>query len=310
MESFSPAIFAALCAASLCVLAVFFDLRERRIPNQLNYFFLFAAFSLSLAFNKLGFSFVIFATAAFVFSYLLYYLGAWAGGDAKFFTALLAYYPLLKSASLGVIPLVFIASAVVLVPTLFAIHFNEIVSFKREFFSAISSSLRPSLRGAVFSTLLLSAFYFATGQFALLALEKIFPQLAAAFAALLALSFLKKSFSFISQKILRKPVPLSSLREGDIPAKSVCLVKGRVVLWQPPSFSQLLASAGRLDFVRLKNIFYPPGTEVCSCLRARGLSAPEIVGLKKAGVKTLVVKKSIAFAPALALGFALVAWLA
>ncbi len=65
-----------------------FDLKERRIPNSLNY----AGIALAVAAAVLGNAnlvlFAAFSAAAYAFSYLLYRLGAWAGGDAKFFTAL------------------------------------------------------------------------------------------------------------------------------------------------------------------------------------------------------------------------------
>lgn len=294
--------------------SVFFDLRERRIPNPLNALGFAAALAFAAASGRQLFEFLIFSAAAFAFAYLLYRLGVWAGGDAKFFTALLAFMPVVAGSAtpffgLEKIVFVFLASAAFCLPLLAAMHCGKILGLRPEFFSAFSSSVKPALFGAAFSSFV----YFAYSAIFGLVSEKFFELLPSAFTIALAMSFAfsfsAKSFAIISKKVLRREVPVSSLREGDIPAQSVFLRSGRVQYWEPPSVGQLLGNALKLDSSALAAAF-PPKGGIVSCLSARGVSADEIVNLKKVGVKHLVVKQSIPFAPAVALGFAAVAWFA
>ena len=80
-----PAAFAFIAAASV------FDLRFRRIPDLLNagFFVLCLAASLYYGTGVLA-QFALFSALSLFFSLLLYRMGAWGGGDAKFFIALSA----------------------------------------------------------------------------------------------------------------------------------------------------------------------------------------------------------------------------
>ncbi len=81
-----------------CVAASFFDCTENRIPNKLNFAALIAALSIAF-FGGIGRAlFFQYAASLFfsaVFAFLLFRVGAWRGGDAKFFVALGAFLPLL-----------------------------------------------------------------------------------------------------------------------------------------------------------------------------------------------------------------------
>ncbi len=103
---FFPAVFLfAACATA-------FDLRERRIPDPLNLLvFLFSAIASFYA-GVLGLFFV-FSVLAFVFSSALHKIGAWGGGDAKFFITLSSFMPLFGK-SLESAVLLFLVSAFLL----------------------------------------------------------------------------------------------------------------------------------------------------------------------------------------------------
>lgn len=292
------------CVSLFCLLAIYYDLRERRIPNSLNLLaLLFAALFAALS-GKLEVAFGSFVIVSFAFAFILYKLGVWAGGDAKFFTTLLAFFPLFRNAAVEYVVFVFLAAAALTLPVLAFLHWKKMFSLWREFASAASSSLAPALGGAIVSAILLLSLAALLNS----PPEKGLDKFAASFAILFAIAFLSKCFTLVSQKILRETISISSLKEGDIPAQSVYLEGGKPHPWEPPSAKQLLGSALRIGPAALQGAF-PPKGEIISCLRARGVSKQEISKLKEAGVKQLAVKQSIPFAPALALGFVLVAWL-
>ncbi len=298
-------VAAAVLAAFFCIAASIYDLRERRIPNLLNLTaFLLASLSVALA-GGVSIPFALFAAACFAFAYLLYKLGVWAGGDAKFFTALMAFLPAIKPLQFELILAVFLISAVLTLPVLAVVHFKKMLSLKGEFFAVAKNSVRPSLAGAAASTAIYLAYSLIFSPALAFDAARSF---AISFAIVFFISFLTRSFGIVSCNVLRQAVAIGKLVEGDIPAQSVYLKGGRISYWMPPSPGQLLSIALRSGAPALAKAF-PPKGEMVSCLRARGLSKAEIVKLKGAGVKQFVVKQSIPFAPALALGFWLVAWL-
>ena len=287
-----------------CILAVFYDLRQRRIPNNLNFLAVLLASFLAALAGAFDFNFVLFVVACFIFGYLLYRLGVWAGGDAKFFTALMAFLPIFKGEQFELIVAVFLASAALTIPVLVFIHWKKLFSLRADFISAALLCLRPALVGAVTSSVLYFLFSFFTNY----PLPQFVGSFAISFVLVFVLSWLPKCFGVVSQKILRRSVAVSSLKEGDIPAQSVYLKEGMPATWVPPSPGKILRSAVKLNTESFSNSL-PPSGEIVSCLRARGISLGEISKLKEAGVTSLVVKESIPLAPALVLGFWLVAWL-
>ena len=93
------------------------------------------ALALALAFYKNIFSlnYALFIAAAFCFAYALYKLGAWAGGDAKFFTALLAYLPLLTPKyGFEHILYAFLASALLLIPVTLLVFSREVLALRNQ----------------------------------------------------------------------------------------------------------------------------------------------------------------------------------
>lgn len=95
-----------LCASWL-------DYKERKIPDWLNALFLI--FSLSASYlNQSLWLFLQAFVFSLLFSIVLYRLGAWGGGDAKFFAALCSFMPLFGIAVIPAVATVFILSALFL----------------------------------------------------------------------------------------------------------------------------------------------------------------------------------------------------
>lgn len=102
------------------------DLKSRIIPDWLNYGSLVVAVAAALLAGRLDASYAAFVAAAFAFSWLLYKLGVWAGGDVKFFTAISAWFGLLKSTSPLLIVGAFTVSAILALPVAMACYHDRI----------------------------------------------------------------------------------------------------------------------------------------------------------------------------------------
>ncbi len=106
----SAATLAPLGAIFFCLAASLFDLKRGRVPNSLNY----AGFAAALAFPLSGRlplgmlpQYAALLLLSFCLAFALFWLGAWGGGDAKFFVSLAAWLP--SAAPWGVgNPLVFL----------------------------------------------------------------------------------------------------------------------------------------------------------------------------------------------------------
>ncbi len=343
---FLPSSFALLFS----VLAGYSDLKKREIPDALNYGALFLALGLALFLKSayfLLFTSLPFLFAAFLFSYFLYRVGAWAGGDVKFFTALAGFYPLLApSFSFLSLAYIFLASVALLVPLLLLLYAQRLASHSHELLSAAQASLRSSLNTTVISYVVIEVlafvfFYFPDSPlflfiilFLLYLLDIPFlPSLVLfllfsflyglslelflfLFLLAFAVSFFSKAFGILSQHVLRHRVSVSQLKEGMIPAETVVLQKKKLLRMQPPRFSEMLPLALQLlrqktpwpSVLRVLSGTPLQGKVLASALKARGLSRSEIQALKRAGLKYLVVKESLPFAPLLATGFFLAAF--
>jgi len=321
--------------------ATAFDLRERRIPDALNYLFLAAAAALAFSAGA-GVNYAAFVAASFCFAYVVYRLGAWAGGDAKFFTASTAFLPL---AGVNVTDPVqflsflwaFMASAVLLVPVVVAIYWKKLAAARKEVAGAAAGALKPSAAGALGATgaafvlpgllsvagaslpataAILVAFYLVriplwlgAGLAAFAAVsapDRALWLFAFSFAAFFVARFSQAAYPIVSQRAFTRKVRAAGLREGMIPAYTVFVKGGKPALWKPTP----KAVAARLLSGKA---LAPEGRVVASASRAAGLSKNEIGELKRLGVKYLAVRESMPFAPILAVGeaaFAVVVWLA
>ncbi len=334
--------------------ACYTDLRWRIVPNLLNYSALATAILLvtgaalfeGAAIDALAYAF--FVAAAFLFAYLLYRAGAWAGGDAKFFTGLLAFAPLLSpyyAKGLAFIVWAFLNAALVLIPVTALVYFSTIAHQRSLLARLAAESVRgaalaalsfvplavlfsiavstqtavltanPLLQVVLFALFLAASFFLhlplpLAGALALVALYLQPGLTLAGFAALLPLAFLARLllayFPHFSQAALRKTKRLDELEEGDVPADTWVLRKGRAVVLSRPTLGAVLAFARRGDIQGLRELLQPSSPVLASARRARGLTRDEIQALKRAGgVERLIVRESLPFAPVLAAGFLL-----
>lgn len=94
------------------VSATAFDFSQRRIPDWLNFVF-FALGALASITSNVLLEFALFFALSLVFSTGLYRVGAWGGGDAKFFIALSSFLPLFGKGAESIFVL-FLVSALLL----------------------------------------------------------------------------------------------------------------------------------------------------------------------------------------------------
>lgn len=327
--------------------ATYTDFKRREIPDLLNYGGLAVGLGLDfLSFSQPFFlsSVMPFVVGAFLFAYLLYRLGVWAGGDVKFFTALCAFYPLLQTHfSLLSLFWIFLGSVLALVPVALFLYAPRLVPYSKEFrrmaFAAFRSGLNTALISYDFLFVLgFLAFFFSASPLLQLVVVGLFYFLEIPFlpslvlfavfslmegldlplflfllAAAFGLRFLPSAFSLVSEKILRRRVPAAHLQEGMIPAQTVSIEGRKIRLLQPVALSQALPKALRMlrsgasasQTLSALSGLPGKGRVLASALRARGLVPSEIKALKAAGVKHLVVRESLPYAPLLAAGFLL-----
>jgi len=261
-----------------------------------------------------------FAIGCFFFAYILYCIGAWAGGDVKLFTALGALLPSFNG--LDFFPFAVLAASLIAVLPFAALYLL--------YYIVKDPRIRRSVRDDVpkwFRKGLLSPFYIIAAvevtlfmDVSILAsiplvyifyrLRRYFVTAVAFFATyaflantwaitqyfafLLAMSFVTflgvASFRAAKKHVLRVTKRVSELREGDIPAQDAYLVDGRVQLRE----------LKMLDFRERRGL-------LIDSRKAAGLSEKEIKQLKKLGVTSLVIRKSLPFVPILTLGIAIAA---
>lgn len=321
-------------AAIYAIVASVFDFRLRIIPDWLNYGAVVVAVGLAAVSGKLNFDYALFVAWGFVFSYALYKLGAWAGGDVKFFTGASAWFALIHAFNPLQLIAVFIASAVLTLPVAMVWYGKRILQNKHLLEPLVPSSIKNGLYGGAVAGVTASISYthvyvgILAGVILSLILTRSKWQIAV-FASAAALvyqwqqfvygfaggllivgltTFVLSGFAAIAPYVLRRNVPVGELAEGDIPYSSVYLDKeGNATYWNPPTAIDVFKMGLNLDAEGLGNLSPPPNPTV-NCLDAGGVTVEQINELKKAkGVTRLVVKESLPFAPAIALGFIVVA---
>jgi preflagellin peptidase FlaK len=290
-------------AAVGLIIAGAMDLRKREIHPLLTYSMIYAGLFLHLLDSVLSQSAAPFLIAAlscalcFVFAYLLYRNGVWAGGDVKLFTALGAVLPVFVYPFFPF--LVLFAALLMFLPFALA-YVSYFILASKQLRKKVSADLRKQLKRVLLSPFYPIAAYPALllGAHWLVALPIIYilyrmrlwaapiaafsatllflndaASLATVFAYLLLISalffFAWSAFRIARKDVLRDFIQAKALEEGMIPAEAV-VVKGK----------------------RLA------GPEL-----ARGLTHGEIKALKAAEVEGVWVKKSIPFVPVLAAGF-------
>lgn len=324
-------------------LALYFDLKSRTLPDELNFFFTFLAISLVILQYEFDVYFLVSAYLPFfifnmAFAYLLYKVGVWAGGDVKFFTALMAAMPLYSAYKPYAALSVFLTSAALLLPITFIYYVKEILLFKGELHKIFVESIIGAGRNAVVSfsiifligriydlsssyllviaIIILSFFIripfkialplFLVG-FIFFRLNDFLALLLFLFFAALFLHFMRAAFHLVSDKVLTKEVSVKHLREGEIPAQTYYVSDGRLRVWSPGDAWRnvlgILKAGGRLKFSNALGMLKPKGRMVVDALKARGVLPEEIKELKRLGVKQILVKESLPFAPVVAAAF-------
>ncbi|MDD5148263.1 MAG: A24 family peptidase, partial [Candidatus ainarchaeum sp.] len=166
--------FLFLISIVFLITASYTDLKQRIVSNRLNYAMLATGLVVNLAWAFLANNAMIFvfciaaAIIAFVFSYGLWKLGVWAGGDVKLMTALSALNPvnpnvlaatglsgisLFNTVNLPVFPFsIFIFSVFSMVPYAAFVSFQRLLKnreAKKEFFLDFKKTLFSSIEFAM-----------------------------------------------------------------------------------------------------------------------------------------------------------------
>jgi Flp pilus assembly protein protease CpaA len=281
--------------AVLSLAGAYYDYRERRIPNALTQSALAAALVLALATGAPAFYYAL-VVIAFLFSLALYAVGAWAGGDAKFFTAALALAGLSRVPSqagdlsyLLLLALVFILAAALTAVAAVALRRERVWRARATFYGAFLASVKDAVGGALLGGLVHALGFFVFSWH----LDGIAGSCAAGAAGVFAASLVLRAAFFLRGALARR-VELHGIREGVVPAQTLYLdSRGALREW---TLRDLLRSAfaGRTRFS-------PRGRVLCDSRRARGLTAGEARELKRVfkarGVKFLLCREAMPFAP-------------
>ncbi|MFH0973338.1 MAG: prepilin peptidase [Candidatus Micrarchaeota archaeon] len=289
--------------ASLAVLALasiaaaHHDYRSRRIPNAIPWLAL--AFSLAFAFflGAPPFYYAL-VLVSFAFALALYFGGAWAGGDAKFFTACLALaglarFPTQIAETLLLPAGVFLLAAALTAPFALFARRERAWRERRVLGGAFVASVKDAVGGALLAGLVhaLGVIVFSWS------LDGIVSSLAAGAAGVFAASFVLRA-AFFAAGLLKEKIPLQRVREGVVSAQTLYLDAGGALRswgWRDSLRSAMRGGdGGGLRFM-------PHGRVLCDSKRAAGLSAAEARELKKVlksrGVGFLLARDALPFAP-------------
>ena len=317
-----------LAAIAGLAVASFTDLRSRIVPDWLSYGLISIGllYHAWLSVTHASITPITLALAstvlAFGFSYFLWRVGAWAGGDVKLFTALGALVPVPLVFGLPLFPfVVFICSILLSFPFIALYVAAKTILDKRlrkSFLGVLVSSVVSGLVLAAFSTgAFFVVMFFGLPGWASLPLVAAalfvplpwrhglavvsavpvfwFPEAAVLLLPALAVSLLWQFVSFGRREALRQKFPISKLTDGMIPAQTLYVVKGVVKIFVPSLKQKLF-------------LFEPRGT-IASAYCASGLEKEDIAALKRHGVRSLVIKESVPMVPALLVGLLVALWL-
>ena len=250
-------------------IASYTDIKKREVPEVLTIGLIVAGLSLHAIESMLSSNYSSLISSAymtilaFVFSFFLYKMGAWAGGDVKLFTGLAAVLPTLGRLDYAPF-LVFAVSFLAALPFVIIYIAYFFITVKR---------LRQIMKPIIIEDLkraLLPSLIFIISSIASYALTNEIV-LAKSFLLLFFVSFIAlfgfQLFKIARENILRETVKARNLKEGMIPAEDV----------------------------------YIRGVKVADSRLARGLTVAETKKLKKVR-NSIRVKTSMPFVPVMALG--------
>lgn len=318
------------------LVASYTDVKERIVSNKLSYSLLFAGLFLHVVesiFMTSPYPLIYSISSAFItfiFSLVLYKLGAWAGGDVKLFTALGALVPLAPTrlvetsripniyTNYPLFPFLILENSVVIAfPFIMTYVFWKTFSNKK-----LKNEFKTMLKNTVIKSVCLSASVF--GILAILSLVGL-PSWISLFP-LLILAFLPRKFWYgFSCGLL---VAGLLINENWLMFVSLLLtslfgfgfmeavIHGRKALQRRIAVRKLKEGMISAELVFIKNgkvrkssrswlekirHLEPPNT-IVSDLSATGLTRRQIENLKKFGIKSILVKESIPLIPILLLG--------
>lgn len=304
------------------IIASFTDIKKHEVPPAITYSLLVIGFALHFAESLFAANAApiawsaLMALSCFSFSYALYRLGVWAGGDVKLFTALgaiLPYYGEITFFPFAALAASFIAVFPAAVAYVFCYAFRNpaiIFELKKSFKTALAeAAVAPFVvTGAYYASSLIGfapliiviapLFYFLKKPgllaSAVLALVYLYtnPSGADYFVGVLAISVVFfcfiAAYSAAKKHALRETKKTSSLREGDILAKDIVKTRGKTAFvehsWIPRKNTMVLLSS----------------------LNAGGLGKRDISLIKRLGISRVELKKSIPFVPVFTLGLVIV----
>ncbi len=297
---------------SLIVLiaASYTDLKKRIVSNKLTFgsialgLLLHAAWAFAEG-NPWIFGIAVFTAGyAFVFAYILYKIGLWAGGDVKLLTGIAALAPLnpfiagklglyspqlmqlFEPISLPVFPIsLFVFTLFSMLPVTIFITMKRARSDKKAF-----NSMARDL--VVVIALLVVSVLFSSSGFASMAFVL--------FSA--ALLYFVMKLMAASKVFLRKKVKITELEEGMISAETISVQKGVV----KRELAQGMKSF--INYIKHYNLAESDKRIIADNLKARGLTDEEISELQKlvkqGKLKNFVyVKESAPMVPAFLVAF-------
>jgi len=293
-------MFSTASTLLVLLLAAFFDICERKIPNWLTY----GAMIIGIAYWLVtgNYSVILYVAGTFAVAYLFYRIGLWAGGDVKLFTAIAALNP--YSFTLCGVTLPFpLALFIVSIFTAFLLTFPWMLwrilrskDLRRHLLRDLPAILRKSIVAAVvFSNFgpLGVFFLFLPNPVDLFSALALFlwspPPSLLGYATLLFFTGVFIRVLSMRSLVFRRVKRVDELEDGDVPADFI-LEDGKII---PFSWTTaILAETGKIP------VRYSP-------LRAAGLYPEDIQWLKEQNIEKIAVRTTTPFVPFVAAAYLL-----
>lgn len=217
-------------------------------------------------------------------------MGAWAGGDVKFFIAIMSLIPIYNCLHPFSFISIFLNAAMLVIPLTLGLI---IINFNEKIYSDIKKAIILSIKSTTYALPFLLIFYFVFNSDIITSTTLFF-----------VFSLFSLLFSILRKQVLVKELNVNDLKEGDISKQTIYLSKGKVKYWDPPSIKEIVKLTLKGE---IKALFAPKDADsiLVDSLSAAGMSEEQIKELKRRGVKRILVKLSLPFIPLLAIGYLL-----
>lgn len=333
------------------IIATYTDLKERIVTNKLNFtlagigLILYGIIAIMENNPSIFLMSILGLIYGFVFGWILWKLGIFAGGDVKLFMALGALNPLtpaliktgiLVTSNIPLFPLtLFVYSLISFLPYGFLVVIQKL-SKNKEFRKKLWIETKQRIAAGILLSVFSGAIYTilnATNITTILILpiiivwgirkERNILTIGATFAAIIIspINFIQNIlatliivvfvYGIIKLMISLRPlliseIKISKLEEGMIPAKTLVWEGKKIVEIEPFSFKSIFAKAKQGKTTELLK----PRKEIISAMKARGLTDEEIKEVKKLAKRGLIenkmqIKESMPFVPTMLLGYIL-----